>query len=396
MKLNARQVDTTKPRDKPYKLADGGGLYLLINVNGAKYWRLKYRIAGKEKLLALGVYPDTSLADARVKRDDARKILAAGGDPSLARQAIKQSQKAAVKNTFKEIALEWHGSKSKTWSPAYAAENLTLLKNNIFPDLGGRPIAEIKPLELLSVLQKIENRGATEQAKKARMRCSEVFRYAIVTGRATYNPAPDLISAMQGHKSSHYPSLKASELSDFFKSLSAWSGSEMVVLAARLLIITGVRTGELRMAQWCEFDLENAHWEIPAQRMKMRRPHLVPLSSQAIIILKKLKQLTGHFPLVFPGRNDPQKCMSEASINQVFKRIGYSGKVTGHGFRHTMSTILHEQGFNSAWIETQLAHADKNSIRGIYNHAGYLDGRREMLQWYADYLDNLEQGKTHT
>ncbi|HHH3340030.1 TPA: tyrosine-type recombinase/integrase, partial [Escherichia coli] len=283
-------------------------------------------------------------------------------------------------------------SKLKKWSAGYASDILEAFNKDVFPYIGKKPIAEIKPLELLNVLRRIEGRGATEKAKKVRQRCGEVFRYAIVTGRAEYNPAPDLTSAMQGHESNHYPFLTAKELPDFFKALSSYSGSALVVMAARLLIITGLRTGELRGALWDEIDLNKAIWEIPASRMKMRRPHVVPLSEQALSLIGQIKELTGNYPLMFPGRNDPRKTMSEASINQVFKRIGYNGKVTGHGFRHTMSTILHEQGYNTAWIETQLAHVDKNSIRGTYNHAQYLDGRREMLQWYADYMDSLEHG----
>ncbi|QHP81555.1 DUF4102 domain-containing protein [Pectobacterium odoriferum] len=392
MKLNARQVETAKPKDKPYKMADGGGLYLLVKTNGSRYWRLKYRIDGKEKLLALGVYPDVSLADARAKRDEARKGIAGGIDPLEVKKEQKIEREAQVKNTFQEIALEWHSMKVKKWSAGYASDILEAFNKDVFPFIGQRPIADIKPLELLNVLKKMEDRGATEKAKKVRQRCGEVFRYAIVTGRAEYNPAPDLTSAMQGHESTHYPFLTIEELPAFFKALAGYSGSELVVLAAWLMIITGVRTGELRGALWSEIDTDKALWEISAERMKMRRPHIVPLSVQALEIIEKIRAMTGNFPLLFPGRNDPSKTMSEASINQVFKRIGYTGRVTGHGFRHTMSTILHEQGYNTAWIETQLAHVDKNAIRGTYNHAQYLDGRREMLQWYADYMDSLENG----
>ncbi|ENK8539102.1 tyrosine-type recombinase/integrase [Escherichia coli] len=392
MKLNARQVETAKPKDKPYKMADGGGLYLLVKTNGSRYWRLKYRIDGKEKLLALGVYPDVSLADARAKRDEARKGIAGGIDPLELKKEHKAEREAQVKNTFQQIALEWHSMKVKKWSVGYASDILEAFNKDIFPFLGQRPVAEIKPLELLNVLKKIEARGATEKAKKVRQRCGEVFRYAIVTGRAEYNPAPDLTSAMQGHESTHYPFLTTEELPAFFKALAGYSGSELMVLAARLLILTGLRTGELRGALWSEIDSEKALWEISAERMKMRRPHIIPLSTQALAIIEKIRAMTGQFPLLFPGRNDPSKSMSEASINQVFKRIGYTGRVTGHGFRHTMSTVLHEQGYNTAWIETQLAHVDKNAIRGTYNHAQYLDGRREMLQWYADYMVSLEKG----
>ncbi len=391
MKLNARQVDAAKPREKAYKLADGAGLYLEVVPSGSRYWRMKYRFNGKEKRLAFGVYPAVSLAQARALRDDAKKKLAEGIDPSFAKKEEKLVRDVQLNNTFQTVALEWHGTKVGRWSEGYASDILEAFNKDIFPYIGQQPVNDIKPLVLLNVLRRMENRGATEKAKKVRQRCSEVFRYAIVTGRAEYNPAADLTSAMSGHESKHYPFLTVEELPDFFKALAGYTGSPLVVLAARLLILTGVRTGELRGAFWSEFDLEKAVWEIPAERMKMKRPHLVPLSTQALEIVQQLKGMTGQYPLVFPGRNDPRKTMSEASINQVFKRIGYTGKVTGHGFRHTMSTILHEEGFNTAWIETQFAHVDKNAIRGTYNHALYLEGRREMMQWYADCIDNISK-----
>ncbi|MEB6473474.1 tyrosine-type recombinase/integrase [Klebsiella oxytoca] len=390
MKLNARQVDAAKPREKAYKLADGAGLYLEVVPSGSRYWRMKYRFNGKEKRMAFGVYPAVSLAQARALRDEAKKKLAEGIDPSFAKKEEKLVRDVQLNNTFQTVALEWHGTKVGRWSEGYASDILEAFNKDIFPYIGQQPVNDIKPLVLLNVLRRMENRGATEKAKKVRQRCSEVFRYAIVTGRAEYNPAADLTSAMSGHESKHYPFLTVEELPDFFKALAGYTGSPLVVLAARLLILTGVRTGELRGAFWSEFDLEKAVWEIPAERMKMKRPHLVPLSTQALEIVQQLKVMSGQYPLVFPGRNDPRKTMSEASINQVFKRIGYTGKVTGHGFRHTMSTILHEEGFNTAWIETQLAHVDKNAIRGTYNHAQYMEGRREMMQWYGDYLNILE------
>ncbi|MBF9848094.1 tyrosine-type recombinase/integrase [Enterobacter hormaechei] len=389
MKLNARQVDAAKPREKAYKLADGAGLYLEVVPSGSRYWRMKYRFNGKEKRMAFGVYPAVSLAQARALRDEAKKKLAEGIDPSFAKKEEKLVRDVQLNNTFQAVALEWHGTKVSRWSEGYASDIIEAFTKDIFPYIGQQPVNEIKPLVLLNVLRRMESRGATEKAKKVRQRCSEVFRYAIVTGRAEYNPASDLTSAMSGHESKHYPFLTVEELPDFFKALSGYTGSPLVVLAARLLILTGVRTGELRGAFWSEFDLEKAVWEIPADRMKMKRPHLVPLSTQALEIVQQLKVMSGQYPLVFPGRNDPRKTMSEASINQVFKRIGYTGKVTGHGFRHTMSTILHEEGFNTAWIETQLAHVDKNAIRGTYNHAQYLEGRREMMQWYADHISQL-------
>ncbi|EPL0396808.1 integrase [Enterobacter asburiae] len=393
MKLNARQVDAAKPREKAYKLADGAGLYLEVVPSGSKYWRMKYRFNGKEKRMAFGVYPAVSLAQARALRDEAKKKLAEGIDPSFAKKEEKLVRDVQLNNTFQAVALEWHGTKVSRWSEGYASDIIEAFNKDIFPYIGQQAVNEIKPLVLLNVLRRMESRGATEKAKKVRQRCSEVFRYAIVTGRAEYNPAADLTSAMSGHESKHYPFLTVEELPDFFKALSIYTGSPLVVLAARLLILTGVRTGELRGAFWSEFDLDKAVWEIPAERMKMKRLHLVPLSTQALEIVQQLKVITGQYPLVFPGRNDPRKTMSEASINQVFKRIGYKGKVTGHGFRHTMSTILHEEGFNTAWIETQLAHVDKNSIRGTYNHAKYLEGRRDMMQWYADYISQFGKSK---
>ena len=390
MKLNARQVDTAKPREKAYQLADGAGLYPEVVPSGSRYWRMKYRFNGKEKRLDFGVYPAVSLAQARALRDEAKKKLAEGIDPSFAKKEEKLVRDVRLHNTFQAVALEWHGTKVSRWSEGYASDIIEAFNKDIFPYIGQQPVNEIKPLVLLNVLRRMESCGATEKAKKVRQRCSEVFRYAIVTGRAEYNPAADLTSAMSGHESKHYPFLTVEELPDFFKALSGYTGSPLIVLAARLLILTGVRTGELRGAFWSEFDLEKAVWEIPAERMKMKRPHLVPLSTQALEIVQQLKVMSGQYPLVFPGRNDPRKTMSEASINQVFKRIGYTGKVTGHGFRHTMSTILHEEGFNTAWIETQLAHVDKNAIRGTYNHALYLEGRKEMMQWYGDYVDSCE------
>ncbi|ANK48800.1 tyrosine-type recombinase/integrase [Klebsiella pneumoniae] len=394
MKLNARQVDAAKPKEKAYKLADGAGLYLEVVPSGSRYWRMKYRFNGKEKHMAFGVYPAVSLAQARALRDEAKKKLAEGIDPSFAKKEEKLVRDVRLHNTFQAVALEWHGTKVSRWSEGYASDIIEAFNKDIFPYIGQQPVNEIKPLVLLNVLRRMESRGATEKAKKVRQRCSEVFRYAIVTGRAEYNPAADLTSAMSGHESKHYPFLTVEELPDFFKALSGYTGSPLIVLAARLLILTGVRTGELRGAFWSEFDLEKAVWEIPAERMKMKRPHLVLLSTQALEIVQQLKVMSGQYPLVFPGRNDPRKTMSEASINQVFKRIGYTGKVTGHGFRHTMSTILHEEGFNAAWIETQLAHVDKNAIRGTYNHALYLEGRKEMMQWYANYMAELQKGET--
>ncbi|EDR3942854.1 tyrosine-type recombinase/integrase [Salmonella enterica] len=388
MKLTARQISTAKPTDKPYKLSDGGGLYLLVNPNGSRYWRMKYRYAGKEKLLSIGVYPDVTLAEARDKRTKAKRILAAGDDPSEVKQAEREAKNLAVNNSFELLALE-----KPNWSSGYADDIMEYLRKDIFPYIGKKAITDIKPITMLSVLKKMEERGVLDKLKKTRQACRQIFTYAIITGRAEFNPVTDLAGALKTPKQQHFPHLTPTQIGPFIHAVNTYSGSKVTRIATLLLMYTSVRTIELRASEWTEFDLDNDLWQIPKERMKMRRPHLVPLSMQVKSLLLELKSITGWGKYVFPGRNDAHKPMSEASINQVIKRIGFAGKVTGHGFRHTMSTILHEKGFNSAWIEAQLAHADRNTIRGTYNHAQYLDGRRDMLQWYADYLDELA-GKT--
>ncbi|ARA37144.1 TPA: tyrosine-type recombinase/integrase [Escherichia coli] len=392
MKLTARQVDTAKPKEKAYKLSDGGGLYLEVTTTGSRYWRLKYRFAGKEKRLAFGVYPEISLAEAREKRDAAKKVLSTGSDPGEVKKAEKMAQKLSFENTFEAIAREWHQHKADRWSLRYRDEIIDTFEKDIFPYIGKRPIAELKPMELLEALRKMEKRGALEKMRKVRQRCGEVFRYAIVTGRADYNPAPDLASALATPKKVHFPFLTASELPYFLNDLAGYTGSIITKTATQIIMLTGVRTQELRFARWEDIDFDKRLWEIPAEVMKMKRPHIVPLSEQVIMLFKQLAPISRHHPLVFIGRNDPRKPISKESVNQVIELLGYKGRLTGHGFRHTMSTILHEQGFNSAWVETQLAHVDKNAIRGTYNHAQYLEGRREMMQWYADYIDSLRNG----
>ncbi|EOG6954348.1 tyrosine-type recombinase/integrase [Yersinia ruckeri] len=389
MPLTDIKVKTAKPMDKAYKLTDGGGMYLLVKPNGSKYWRLKYRFVGKEKMLSIGVYPDVSLADARQKRDEARKVLAAGGDPGEVKKADKLAQKLSTENTFEAIAREWHRQKADRWSLRYRDEIIDTFEKDIFPYLGRRPIAEIKPMELLETLRRLEKRGALEKMRKVRQRCGEVFRYAIVTGRAEYNPAPDLATALATPKKTHFPFLTAEELPYFIRDLAGYTGSVITKTATQIIMLTGVRTQELRFARWQDIDFEKRLWEIPPEVMKMKRPHIVPLSEQVVELFQSLKPITGMYPLVFVGRNDRTKPISKESINQVIELLGYKGRLTGHGFRHTMSTILHEQGFNSAWIETQLAHVDKNAIRGTYNHAHYLEGRREMMQWYGEHIDGL-------
>ncbi|MEX9975558.1 tyrosine-type recombinase/integrase [Providencia alcalifaciens] len=390
MTLTARQVETAKPKEKSYKLFDGGGLYLEVTAKGSRYWRMKYRFGGKEKRLAFGVFPTVTLAEAREMRNQAKKVLAAGGDPGEVKKEEKAIQKLSTGNTFEAIAREWHKSKADRWSLRYRDEIIDTFEKDIFPYIGKRPITEIKPLELLETLRKMEKRGALEKMRKVRQRCGEVYRYAIITGRAEYNPAPDLATALTPPKKQHFPFLTAEELPYFLKDLAGYTGSVITKTATKIILLTAVRTQELRFARWQDIDLEKGIWEIPAEVMKMKRPHVVPLSKQVIELFNSLKPLSGHYELVFIGRNDHRKPISKESVNQVIELLGYKGRLTGHGFRHTMSTILHEKGFNSAWIETQLAHIDKNAIRGTYNHAQYMDGRREMMQWYADYMGELE------
>ncbi|WP_260291429.1 tyrosine-type recombinase/integrase [Proteus vulgaris] len=383
MPLTDIQIRKANPKEKPYTLNDGNGLSLLVEPNGSKGWRFRYRFAGKPKMISLGVYGQVTLAEARKKRDEAKKQLAENINPSDARKSEKIALRYATENTFYAVAMEWHSSKCSTWSDGYANEILRCFENDIFPYIGKRPIDQIAPLELLAVLQKIEKRGALEQANKIRRRCGEVFRYAVITGRVKYNPAPDLAGAMNKPETKHFPFLREDEIPDFVKALNNYQGSKITKYATQLLMLTGVRTVELRLAEWSEFDFDNDIWEIPKERMKKRRPHLVPLSPQVIAILNELKVITGYYPLLFPGRNDVRKPISEASINKVIEKIGYKGRLTGHGFRHMMSTILHEKGFDSAWIELQLAHVDKNSIRGVYNHALYLADRIKMMNFYS-------------
>lgn len=384
MKLSARQVETAKPEIKDYKLPDGAGLFLLVKTNGAKYWRYRYQFAGREKMYAIGVYPDVSLADARTKRDEARLKLKEGIDPVKARQVKIVSGR---ENTFRRLSVEWHEFKKSRWSEGYAADILEAFNKDIYPLIGDLPVDSIEPIYALKALSAIEQRGATEKASKVRRWTSEVFKYAIATGRAKYNPVAELRSAMRGHVSSRYPFLLLHEIPDFLSALENYAGNPVTVIATKMLMLSGLRTVELRKGEWSEVDFDNKTWTIPKERMKKRKAHIVPLSDQLVALLHELQRYSGRYTCMFPGRSDPMKPMSEGTVNGLIKRVGFEGRVVGHGFRHTMSTILNEKGFSSDWIELQLAHVDKNIIRGTYNHALYLEGRREMLQWYADEID---------
>ncbi|EFK0311887.1 tyrosine-type recombinase/integrase [Escherichia coli] len=392
MALTDIQIKRAKPQDKPYTMNDGHGLSLLIKPDGSKGWRFRFRFAGKARLMSFGSYELVSLAEAREKRDTARKQVANGIDPVEERKAQKLAQKLSTENSFESVSREWHAAKADRWTIAYREEIIKTFEQDVFPFIGKRPISEIKPLELLEVLKRIEKRGALEKTRKVRQRCGEVFRYAIITGRAEYNPAPDLAIALAIPKQKHHPFLSAEELPHFVRDLESYTGSIITKNATKILMMTGVRTQEMRFATWSEIDLIKGIWEIPAERMKMRRPHIVPLSSQVIELFKQLQPITSDYPYVFIGRNDRRKPISKESVNQVIESLGYKGRTTGHGFRHTLSTILHEMGFESAWIEIQLAHVDKNTIRGTYNHVLYLDKRKYMMQKYSDFLMNLSTG----
>ncbi len=393
MHLSALEVRNVKSQVTPYKLADGKSLYLLVQPGGGKLWRFAYRFNGKQKMLALGAFPDVTLADARERHQAARKQLAAGIDPSEVKKEAKRIALLHADNSFETIAREWHATKSHSLEPRYANFVLRRLEKDMFPKLGTRPIKEISAPELLLALREIEKRGALEVAHRAMKACGQVFMYGIATGRADRNPAADLQGALKKPKKENFAHLQENELPDFLKQLESYSGMRQNQLAVQLLLLTFVRTTELRGALWSEIDFEKAEWRIAADRMKMRRAHIVPLCRQALIILKELKLLNGQWKFVFPNPYKPIKCMSENGVLNVIYRLGYRGRTTGHGFRHMASTILNEQGFNRDHIERQLAHVETNKIRGVYNHAEYLPERRKMMQWWGEYLDCMKAGR---
>lgn len=387
MALTDLVIRNTKLTDKQTKLSDSGGLYLLIKPNGKKYWRLKYRINGKEKLLALGSYPIVTLSDAREKALQAKKLLANNIDPSEKKKEKKLEQQVAATNSFESVAREWHEHQQARWVGRHAKYVLGRLEADVFPIFGFKAINEIKAPELLFVLREIEKRGALDIAKRALQTCGQIFRYAIATGKADHDISSDLKGALKARRQENYTSLPAKELPEFLKKLETYDGDLQTKLGLKLLLLTFVRTGELRGARWSEIDLDKQEWRIPAERMKMRDPHIVPLSRQAMVILNELKPISGHKEYVFPNRNKPTLFMSENTMLYAIYRLGYHSRATVHGFRATASTILNEHGFNSDYIERQLAHCERNGVRAAYNHAQYLPERRRMMQWWADYLD---------
>lgn len=392
MVLSDTKARSAKPRRKPYKLYDGHGLYLLIHSNGSKYWRLRYRLSDKEKLHAIGVYPEVSLAEAREAATGARKLVKVGRDPVTEQRAAKAT--AAVRNatTFEGVAKEWIDKRREKWSATYADKVSEILRKDLYPRIGGLPIAEVKAPVLLAALRPIEARGALEVASRARRWSGEIFRYAIATGRAEFDPSIVLKGALKSATTKHYPALQRDEIGDFCRKLTDYTGRPETRLAIRLLMLTFTRPGELRAAKWGEIDMEQREWRIPAERMKGRRPHLVPLSKQAVLVLTELQRFSGYSAWLFPGTGK-QPCMSEMTINRAIERLGYGGRVVGHGFRATASTILNESGrYSPDVIERQLAHRERNKVRAAYHRAEYLPQRRTMMQWWADYLDGLTAG----
>lgn len=377
---------------KPYRISDSGGLYLEVAISGGKLWRLKYRFAGKEKRLALGSYPDINLKEARARRDHHRKQIAEGIDPSELRKADKLS--TGDKNSLEAITREWHVKFKPTWSEKYAAKTLSNLENNIFPWLGSKNINEITAPELLASLRRVENRGALETAHRINQLCGQVFRYAIATGRAERDPSTDLRGALPPAKTKHYPSItEPVKVGELMRAIQGYSGSIITTTALKLAPLLFARPGELRHAEWSELDFDNAEWRIPAEKMKMRIVHIVPLSKQAIAIFKDIQPLTGRDKYVFPSNRTVTRPMSDNTINGALRRLGYTKEeMTAHGFRSMASTILNEQGWNRDAIERQLAHSERDGVRAAYNYAQHLPERKKMMQEWADYLDGLTHG----
>ncbi len=384
--LTVKQIEAAKPTDKSYRLADSGGLFLFVPPSGKKVWRMRYRFEGKEKTLVIGSYPEIPLTEARAKQSEAKMKLLAGVDPAEQKQAIKKKEKEELADTFGDIFMEWHTHKSKVWSKGYADEMMSMFTDDILPIIGHLKMDDVEPMVLLKVIRIFEDRGAMERADKARRRCGEVFSYAIVTGRAKFNPSRDLAGAMRGYRKKNYPFLPMHRIHEFQGALNAYGGWIVTKIATQILHYTAMRTIELRSLVWAGIDYENRLISVDPEVMKGRRLHVIPMSDQVIELFRFLQNITGQYELCFPGRNDRKKPISENAILGVIRNIGYEGQTSGHGFRHQFSTVLNEKHWNSDAIEMQLAHVS-GGTRSVYNHAAYLDTRREMMQWWADYLD---------
>ena len=388
MSLTNLQIQKAKPKEKQYKLADGRGMYLIVTPRGGKYWRLDYRFNGKRQTLSLGIFPSTSLKDARRKCEDTKSLIEDGIDPSLQRK-IKL---AGDKDSFEAIAKEWYGKYRSQWTDNHAATTLRRIEANLLPWLGNRPIAVIEPPEILQTLRRIEKRGSLETAHRVQQIVSRIFRYGVASGRCTRDPTIDLKGALPPARSTHFSTItNPTEIGALLRAIDGYRGSPIAQLALQMAPLVFVRPGELRHCEWTEIHFDEATWRIPATKMKMRRDHIVPLSTQTLSILTNLKPLTGTGTYVFPSVRSATRPMSDNTVNAALRRLGYtSDEFTGHGFRSMASTILNENSWNRDAIERQLAHVDNNSIRATYNYAEYLEERRLMMQWWADHLDNLK------
>ncbi len=391
MPLTDIKIKQAKPKEKPYKISDERGLYLEVAPSGGKWWRLKYRIEGKEKRFSLGVYPDVSLALARERRDDARKLIANGIDPSSHRKATKEARAESNANSFEVVAREWFDRWKTGKSDKHTDKVIRRLERDVFPWLGARPMADIRPPELLTVLRRIEAR-AVETAHRAKQNCSQVCRYAVATGRAERDFTVDLKGALTPWKPEHFPSITdPKQIGPLLRDMYGYRGSFEVKCALRMAPHVFLRPSELRLAEWREFDLDAARWEIPSERMKMKQPHIVPLSRQVLEILRELHPLTCDGIFVFKGQR-AGKPLSDGTVNKALRTLGYSTKddITAHGFRAMARTVLDEElGFRVDWIEHQLAHAVRDPNGRAYNRTAHLEGRRQMMQAWSDYLDRL-------
>lgn len=391
MALTDAQLRNLKGRPKPFKVSDGEGLHVLVTTQGSRLWRFSYRYGGKQKLLALGAYPTVSLRAARRGRDDARDLLDQGLDPAASRKAEKRKQKIAEGHTFRSVADDWFNARKTSWVESYASRLRSRLDADLMPAFGDRPIASIEPIEILDAVRSIERRDAVEMARRVMQMASAIFRYGVATSRCSRDPTSDLRGALRApNPVKSRSALSQADLPAFLARLNAYDGERQTKLALKLVLLTFVRTAELRFAQWCEFEgLEGKEplWRIPAERMKMGRPHLVPLAPQAVGVLKAVRLTTVRSPYLFPAATR-SGVISENTMLYALYRMGYHGRATVHGFRATASTVLNEAQFNRDWIEKQLAHAE-GSVRAIYNAAEWLPGRRKMMAWWASYLENM-------
>lgn len=391
MPLTALAVKQAKPKDKDYKLADGGGMYLLVTKNGGKYWRLKYRFAGKEKVLALGVFPAVTLEEARREREQAKKLLP-HNDPASLKRETKATNLEAAENNFEVVATEWYNNHMVNKSDSHRTRTWRLLKNDLFPPLGKRPIADITPPELLRVLRRVENRGAVDTAHRAHQTSGQVFRYAVATGKAERDPSSDLRGALKIHVKKHHAAITdPKELGKLLLAMDSFSGTPVVKAALQLSPLLFARPKELRHMEWTEIDWDEALWLVPADKMKMKEPHIVPLSKQAIAILEEIHSLTGRGKYVFPSARGGSRPLSENGVRVALRTMGFDNSVmTAHGFRATARTILDEVlCFRVDLIEHQLAHAVRDPTGRAYNRTKHLPQRKDMMQKWADYLDGL-------